>query len=168
MLERIRRYYKASRVSIANFLGISLGSVKVVISGQRTLATQPMQAALLLLLAIDEETPLEALPNMAAFHAKEATAVKATVAKDQRKIARKLERKQEALQMLTAWRAEAIRGVNACEHLLKNEPLTPHQEQWINLRRKHLLFDLEKKSLTQVNRLTREIRGLTNMLQEVE
>lgn len=164
MFESIKECFGIRSASLAHYLGLSIDMMNSVLSNRRELSLEQWWAIINLHEALKKDTALEELEHISSIRTKQAAVAQQSLPREIRSLERTLERREEKLEQLQKIRRARLRGLHACISLLQTD-LDAHKRQWMELRKKHLLWKLEESSLLKEHLLEAEIKGIEMRIQ---
>ncbi|PHN99918.1 hypothetical protein [Tenacibaculum discolor] len=172
MLEKIRFFFYCSISAVANYLEVSTDTVKSLSLKRRNYNLQQLDKLIPLYKALELKTSVTELTHATAFIEEEQQKAIPELERLQKKVAKSLRNRQEALEGLQKKRAIVLRGLHACTALLHQNNLTVKDTKWITQRKRNLELVLRENNYMKVVKLQSEVIGLQitldKVLQEIE
>ncbi|CAL2095923.1 conserved protein of unknown function [Tenacibaculum sp. 190524A02b] len=171
MLNSIKLHYNITTTILAKYLRSSYSFVNSLVVGRRQMSLPHYQALIPLHNALALKLPVTELSGAINFIEVEEKKCIEHLEKYAKKITESIEKRKETLQALELTRLNWLRGIHACNELLKTN-LTQEQQHWIGLRKSHLEIRLKERSLVKVLQIQSEVNGLeaqyTFLLEEIK
>lgn len=156
MLDEIKKYYKASNLSLAALTGRSVDFIDSIREGRRFPSLKELNLFMFLYKALELDTPFEnmLIPPI------EKTTFNRAIDRKKRKLTKRIVLLQQNLTQLIVNRKVWLRGAYICKKLIMAEDTPLYQKEWLKLQKRKLEIHLNKNNAEQLQLLRATLVGL--------
>ena len=167
MIKDLLRFFNINLFSMANYLEVSVDTIKSMNSGRRNFTAQHIRWLQVLKEALQLQTSSDQLPEVEISKALGLKDFNQALQKYICKQTGLIARKKAELEQFKSKYSDLKRGLYACQKLLKAGVLNPNHQKWLDLRKRHLSQKLQELQL-KIALHEAQISGLQIQIEDLE